>query len=160
MPFIDENLIEAVVDQLGASDAAFENKLNELKDKYPLRLGYLFAEDVEALTKEEQSWMLFVGTVIISACEQAYGGHLPMIEEKDLMELEENNWSAIQESKETGFNKRLDVFFQNTDQEDLLAFIEDSLADSEEEENIISKEGKEPMFIMLKTLVDSCTVES
>ena len=50
------------------------------------------------------------------------------------------------------FRERLDVFFQDYFQEDLLAFVEDSL--SEEEEEMVTKIGREPMFVALKTIID------
>lgn len=156
MDFVDEITIEEIVEKLGGSDIDFENQVEHLKEKYPLRLGYLFTEDTEAFTKEEQSLLLFLGTVIISACEEINQAPLPMIEEKDLMAFEELNWEKIQTSKETGFHNRIDSFFAGTSQEDLLAFIEDNLV--EDEDNIVTKEGREPIFILLKTLVDSCTL--
>ncbi|MCB0663338.1 MAG: hypothetical protein KDC24_11405 [Saprospiraceae bacterium] len=156
MDFVDETIIENIVEKLGASDANFEKQVEYLKGKYPLRLGYLFSEDTEAFTNEEQSLVLFLGTVIISACEEVAGGKLGMVEEKDLMSFEEENWEKIQSATGTGFNSRLDVFFKDTDQEDLLAFIEDNLVD--DEDNVITKEGREPIFILLKTMVDACTL--
>jgi hypothetical protein len=156
MDFVDEKTIEEVVERLGSSDNEFEQQVDYLKEKYPLRLGYLFAEDTEAFTREEQSLVLFLGTVIITACEIINGAPLPIIEEKDLMAFEELNWEKIQSATGNGFRNRLDPFFADTPQEDLLAFIEDNLV--EDEEDIVSNEGREPIFILLATLVDACTL--
>ena len=51
------------------------------------------------------------------------------------------------------------MFFENTQQEDLLAFIEDSLTPGEDddEEFPVTEEGAEAMFVMLKTVVDVLT---
>ena len=46
----------------------------------------------------------------------------------------------------------MDVFFENYQQEDLLAFVEDSLIDDEDE--IVTKVGREPMFVALKSIID------
>jgi len=51
------------------------------------------------------------------------------------------------------FRERLDEFFEETKQEDLLAFIEDALLD--DEESPVSKEGREPMFVTLKAVIDT-----
>ena len=59
----------------------------------------------------------------------------------------------INEVTSKQFRDRLNVFFEKTSQEDLLAFIEDSLL--EEEEELVTKVGREPMFIALKSIIDS-----
>jgi len=46
----------------------------------------------------------------------------------------------------------MDIFFKNYFQEDLLAFVEDSLI--EEEEGLVTKVGREPMFVALKSIID------
>jgi len=76
-----------------------------------------------------------------------------MITEEALSIAEETNWGKMQEVSAKKFRERLDVFFSSTSQEDLLAFIEDALLD--EEEGILSKEGREPIFIILKSIIDA-----
>ncbi|HMN89044.1 MAG TPA: hypothetical protein PKE68_03425 [Saprospiraceae bacterium] len=50
-------------------------------------------------------------------------------------------------------NDRLNVFFDQYLQEDLLAFIEEALAD-DDDDPIVTKEAREGMFVVLKTLTD------
>ena len=52
-----------------------------------------------------------------------------------ISDAEEANWTKLEEATGRTFRERLDVFFENTPQEDLLAFIEDSLTleDSDDE---------------------------
>ena len=40
-------------------------------------------------------------------------------------------------------------------QEDLLAFVEDNLV--EDEDSVVTKEGREPMFVALKSVIDVLT---
>jgi hypothetical protein len=54
--------------------------------------------------------------------------------------------------KSKPFQHKADVFFKDYPQEDLLAFVEDALADDEDSE--VTKEGREPMFVALKTIID------
>ncbi|MBK8490068.1 MAG: hypothetical protein IPL49_03955 [Saprospirales bacterium] len=84
---------------------------------------------------------------------------LDPIDQDELDEQEEVNWEILNEASSPRFQDRLDPFFDQTDQEDLLAFIEDSLVldDSEEDEWKLTKEGREPIFIGLKTMVDCLT---
>ena len=55
------------------------------------------------------------------------------------------------------FNNQ-NCFFENSSQEDLLAFIEDSLL--EEEEDLVTKVGREPMFIALKCEIQTNAFQS
>ena len=79
--------------------------------------------------------------------------NLPRTTAEDLGKIEEKNWQLINEVTSKQFRDRLNVFFENTPQEDLLAFVEDSLL--EEEEELVTKVGREPMFIALKSIIDS-----
>ena len=63
-------------------------------------------------------------------------------------------------SNAKNFRDRLNEFFEGSDQEDLLAFAEEAvLEDEDDPESIVTKEGKEPIFIALKTMVDVLTGE-
>ncbi|MFT5382917.1 MAG: hypothetical protein ACI81W_000313, partial [Saprospiraceae bacterium] len=62
-------------------------------------------------------------------------------------------WEKLSENQSKGFRDKLDVFFENTSQEDLLAFVEDALV-QDEEDDMISPEGREYVFITLKTIID------
>ena len=53
------------------------------------------------------------------------------------------------------FRDRMDIFFENYSQEDLLAFVEDNLV--EDEDSLVTKEGREPMFVALKSVIDILT---
>ena len=75
------------------------------------------------------------------------------INEKTLGEAEERNWTLLQSSKSNNFQERLNPFFENYPQEDLLAFVEDALAD-EEDDGLLTREGREPIFITLKSILD------
>ena len=50
----------------------------------------------------------------------------------------------------------MDVFFEDYAQEDMLAFVEDNLV--EDEDSTITKEGREPIFVALKSVIDVLTM--
>lgn len=77
-----------------------------------------------------------------------------MVTEEKLGEAEEKNWELMNEVTAKRFRDRLDRFFEQYPQEDLLAFIEDALADDEDGESIVSPESREPIFIALKSMID------
>ena len=58
------------------------------------------------------------------------------------------------------FRDRLDPFFENTQQEDLVAFAEDAVTeDLDDPESLVTKEGREPIFVALATMIDVLTKE-
>ena len=67
---------------------------------------------------------------------------------------EEKNWDLLNSVTSKKFRERMDVFFKDYFQEDLLAFVEDALTE-EEEELLVTKIGREPMFVALKSLIDA-----
>ena len=74
--------------------------------------------------------------VIFKSFNDAPGGFKEEIEE-----IEEQNWTLLNETKAKGFREKLDAFFEDYPQEDLLAFVEDALV--EDEDDFLTKEGKE-----------------
>ena len=150
MHFVDEMTIEKIVEKLGNNAAAVQNLIDNYSSTEPALLGYFFSEDTHAFTNPEREWMLFLLMVILESSK--VNSEKEVFSEKIILDTEEKNWTILQQSSGKTFRDRLDIFFDNYKQEDLLAFVEDSVTDTEDE--IISKEGREPMFIMLKTIID------
>ena len=147
---IRDRSIEAMAEKLGENPIVFQNILDKYAEGEPELLAYFFSEDAFAFTNPEREWMLYVLMVLLEST--------PMNEEhqyffeKDILNKEEKNWELLQKAKGKNFRDRLDIFFEGYTQEDLLAFVEDSVSDFEDEN--LTKEGREPMFIMLKTIID------
>ena len=93
--------------------------------------------------------------------EEASEEDLPIIDEEEIAEADEANWSLMESSKATDFHKRLDVFYEKSPEEDLMAFVEDALTGEAENEDgetfTLTPEGREPMFVALKTVIDVLT---
>ena len=155
MEFIKEELIEKTVAQLGENESAFAESLKELENEQPALLSYIISEDTHAFTNTEKEWLLFAAVVIFKTLQPLIQKER-MISEKEVLDSEEANWEMLQSTNSKSFRDRLTPFFEATKQEDLLAFIEDGLI-LEEEDDIISSEGREPLFIMLKTITDVLT---
>ena len=151
-PFVSENIIDQIAISLSASEEQYTLAVSELKDQQPIILSYILSENFNLLTQKEKDYLLYLTLVIWKAIQQVQAtGDLIPTEQID--ETEEANWALLNSSKARRFKERLDAFFDNTSQEDLLAFVEDSLVE-EEEEAFLTKEGKELLFIGLKTIID------
>ena len=152
MKFISEAIIDQVIDQLAETPDIYIQEIEILQAKYPVIIAYLFSESFRMLSQEEREFMLYLAMVILKSIEREQG-QLPAITEASLEGAEDQNWEQFQNAGGSTFRDKLNVFFENTPQEDLLAFLEDSL--EEDEEQPITKEGKELIFVSLKSIIDS-----
>ena len=155
MDFISENIIESVAEEIGASEENFRDALLEFNTEQPLLTAYIFSENFDLLTQAEKEYFLFLVLVIFFSVKNKRG-ELESIAAETIGKAEENNWTLLSEVKSKKFRERMDIFFEGYDQEDLLAFVEDSL--SEDEEEIVTKVGREPMFVALKSIIDCLCV--
>ena len=153
--FVSENMIDAVILELEEAD--FEQEVAIFGEKQPVLLGYVLSEDFELLTNEEREWLLYLVLVVWKATESVHGKIGPL--SKNALETaEEANWERLESVTAKRFRDRMTPFFDNYDQEDLLAFVEDSLTEDEEDtEAVVTKEGREPMFVALKSVIDVLT---
>jgi len=152
LAFVSEDHIDQVLEELGDDPNRQQEALESLRTAQPVILAYLFTENFNAFLKQEKEYLLYLLLVIWESVKKT-GATLATIDEDKLSEAEEANWDLLQQVESKRFRDRLDVFFKDTRQEDLLAFIEDSLLD--EEDGFVSKEGREPMFVILKSILDS-----
>ena len=145
--------IEAAVDWLETNDDNFENTLSQLKEKQPMVLAYLLSDHTHILTKPEREYLLFLAISLWKSLELAdKTDGMEAIDENIIGELEEIQWGMWAESRGKDFTSKLDVFFENTPQEELLAFVEDAL-EEEGNEDWLTPEGREAIFIFMVTLV-------
>lgn len=155
---VSEATIEKVLERFEQDAALYEEAAREFGVRQPELLQYLLKVPEGVLTPEEGEYLLYLAIIIWQSVYDSYGeGPKPSVKAIEI--AEEKNWE-MWESASGNFNRRLDDFFEKTDQEDLLAFVEDSLTLDEEDEESnppVTKEGAEPMFIALKTLIDLLT---
>ena len=160
MQMISENTIDRIIGQFEQAELDYESATEEFAKQQPAIMSFLFSEQDGVLTDNERNFMLYLAIVIWRSIEYIGPTH-PLIDPKKISEAEEANWEKMDKAKGSSFRDRLDIFFKNTSQEDLLAFIEDSLTLDEitddEADVVVTKEGVEPMFVMLKTVVDVLT---
>jgi len=146
---ISKNEIEKQIDFLENAD--FDVEIKKLQEIQPVIYSYLSGEHLEMLSEDEFKILLFDSLVIIKSFYTIY----PQIEQIDAEKLEmieSGNWASFDNSKPVSFRDKLDEFFHDYPQLELLAFVEDSLAD--DTEMPISSPGKEILFVSLKSLID------
>jgi hypothetical protein len=154
--FVSEDIIDEAVLELEAAD--FEQEVAIMGEKQPALLGYVLSEDFELLTNDERDWLLYLVLVLWKACEKVYE-EIPPLSKNALETADEANWERLENVTAKRFRDRMTTFFEGYKQEDLLAFVEDNLTEDEEDtENVVTKEGREPMFVALKSVIDALTI--
>jgi len=156
MQTVSEAIIDREAERVAAEEDAHLGFVEQLEEAQPDLLAYLFSDSFEAFTEAEQQYFLYLAQVIWEAVMAVREDSAPVIEADQIGKLEEANWAVIGEVKSKKFQERIDPFFEKTEQEDLLAFIEDALAPDEEAE-LVTPEGREAMFVSLKTVLDCLT---
>ncbi|WP_020568449.1 hypothetical protein [Neolewinella persica] len=150
---IKESTIERVIERLEAGEDDFALEIQDFAHAQPHLTAYLTNEENESFNDSERTLLLFGAiTIYQSVCDEMTEPSLAS--EAMIGQAEEENYALM--PAKGSFRDRLTPFFEDSDEEELLAFIEDLLV-AEEGEDPISKEAREPMFIALKTVVDVLT---
>lgn len=154
---VTEHIIEEALSWIHSSSGDYESAVKTFGQEQPAILSALFTDDFDLFTQEEKDFALFLAMVIWKSITSAVGSPAEVSADR-FGEVEENNWELLQTTTGKSFRDRMNVFFEQTEEEDLLAFIEDSLTPGDEEEFTLTAEGREPLFVFLKSVVDSMLV--
>ncbi|NJB87317.1 hypothetical protein GGR26_003097 [Lewinella marina] len=152
---ISEAAINRTLDRLESGDEAYEQQIQDFAESQPELMEYLTNEDVEAFTEGERELLLFAALVIFQSIDDEQSG-LPEVTGDAIATAEERNYEIMAGSKGATLRDRFTPFFEQSEEEELLAFVED-LTLSEEEGDAISPEAREPFFVTLKTVIDTLT---
>ncbi len=153
---IKQEAIEAIMLRLQSTPDLFSSLLDGLEKDQPAIINWIFSESFDILSQEEKQYFLFLSLVIIVAISE----EMPIEESigpKVIEETEEQNWEVFTSQSSKEFREKVNAFFDQYPQEDLLAFVEDAL-EMEHEDQVVSNIGRPPMFIALKTLIDVLAV--
>ena len=149
---IQEHTIERVLERLESGRDDQETEIRDFAAAQPYLMEYLTHEDTGAFTSEEQELLIFAALVIRRSAD-AEGRERRPVRPDDITLAEEANYGIAAAAPRGDFRERLTPFFAASPEEELLAFVEDLAADEE----VISREAREPFFITLKTVVDVIT---
>lgn len=160
---VSESTIDKILEKFESDNLNYEGMVQEFATDQPAIFSYLIGDNEGVFSQEEEDFLLYLALVIYKSAEEASDDELPLIEQDDITEAEEANWSLMESSKSTDFHKQLDIFYETSPQEDLMAFVEDAITGEAENEDgeafTLTPEGREPMFVMLKTVIDVLTRE-
>ena len=99
-------------------------------------LQYLRTDGFDLLTDDERDYLLYLALVVYRAfAAESPEAEPPVVSGEDLESLDERAWTWMEAGANQPLHKRLDAFFDNVDQEELLAFAEDSLIDPDRDDD-------------------------
>jgi hypothetical protein len=156
MNFVSETAIDKVIDDLDKlNEDQYEQRMEDFAAAQPVVIAYLFNEEnTHLLTEDEKGFLHYICLICWVAFERE-NGPCPAIGEEQLGEAEEANYAVLENSTQKAFRKRVDPFFEGYPQEDLLAFVEEAvLEDEDDPDAIVTKEGREAVFVAAKTVLD------
>lgn len=160
MKYINDELLDSIIEELDTTEEDFDKMMEDFDKKQPVIVSYINSESASVLTEEENDYLQYLALTMYRTVAYSAKVALPQITEKALDDAEEQNWQLWEAAKGADFNEKLDSFFEDHPQEDLLAFIEDAISeedpdDPEDDVDFITVEGRIPMFIILKSIVDA-----
>jgi len=157
---IPDSAIDAVLDEL---DDYEEDRYAETADAFAQAQPYVFAyltneENFHLLTEEERGYVEYLSLVVWMTITRVHGS-IPVVDVEQIGQAEERNYELLETAPAHRFEERIETFFDHTDQPALLRFaIEAVTEDDEEEENlVITPEGRETGFVAVKTVIDVLT---
>jgi hypothetical protein len=151
---ITEEQIEKVLDRMEDSEVTIPEIVKELSQQHPVLHAYITSPQFdEILSQTEREYFHFLVVSLYMIIKEYYPQCLQTpLEEEEIGAKEEELWEKWEKQGNKDFNAKLDPFFEETEEEDLLALIEDALMETEDD--LITPSGREPVFIALKTLMD------
>ena len=160
MMYTEDMIDEVLLRYEGHGEEEYAEQLEAFSETQPIIFAYLMSDNFKILTQAEREFQLYLALIVWETIEDNGTEPLPIVEEDAIGAQEEVNWELLSASSAKMFKAKLDVFFDQTKQEDLLAYVEDALiVDAEDRKHsIVTKEGREVIFITLKTIVDLLTV--
>lgn len=151
MVTIPESIINDIIDQY-QDEVKYLTDLKHLSSEQPDLIAFIDQENYSLLTNDEIALLEYLTLVI-------YFSSMKMIEKtiqiqgKSLEAAEEDNWNTFNEITAKSFFNKLDSFFKDYPQEDLLALVEDSI--QQDEDNIVTPVGREIIFVACKSIIDT-----
>lgn len=135
-----------------------EKLLDVFGNDQPVYFNYIMRKEFELLGDDAHELLLFNAMTLWYIIKQTFGT-VKSLESEGLDEKQDANWSALEELpplKSQDFEDYVEPLIADHPQDELLYFILDTFQEEEEEEEfVLDKESKVPIFIALKTFIDA-----
>lgn len=151
MKINEQHIEEAVLrvqDHPDSPDVRFEKH----GESFPALTSFLFSDDLDMLTDDEKSLMMFVGDVIFNAWTNVTQKE----QNCSVEDVEEVLGHVVEKWEEaSAMGDKMDKMFEEEEEIELMCLVEDLTSDEEE----ISFTGKTAVVITLKTIIQCLQLE-
>lgn len=147
---VNEKQIDTAISFFEASPDHFVTEVGHYVERFPNIMQYMYSDNFGVLDDNERELFEYLTLVLVKAALIATEGAVADPDPDTISEMEEQHWSLIQAKSQGGFREKLTPFFDQYDEEDALAFIEDSIID--DDDFSLVKEIKELFFVGLSTM--------
>lgn len=154
MQFISEDIIDNSVAKMDQDPEENDRLIALFAEEQHHYFSFISGDNFKMLTSEEFDLLLFMSVVIWQSIKTSVGS-MDLIDGSEIESCEEANWELQNSSKSKKFSVLVDQFFEDYPQEDLLAFVEDSLQHDPDQDIKITQVGKELIFISCKSFIDA-----
>lgn len=151
MIFISESIIQEILTAYEDTNV-LESDFQILAAEQPIILGFVSKENTALLTENENALLEFLSLVIYQAVKKGTVS-IPVIDPESLEEQDELSWTLWNNYISKNIKTAFDHLFESTHQEDLLALVEDTL--QQDEDQVISSVGREIIAVSCFTLIET-----
>lgn len=149
MNFVGEQIIDSIAENFSSQTEDITAFVKDIAEDQPFLAAFLSQENFKLLTEDEYTYLWYLVAIIYLATAEV--NTLPVIDEDTFGNVEENHWDRFESTNSKNFREKLTPFFDDTFQEDLYAFLEDSLED--DEDTPVTGVGREIIFIAASTVI-------
>ena len=122
------------------NETEVERAMVAFATEQPAFLQYLRTEAFDLLSQDERDYLQYLVLVLAEAVRD-HTGAVPALRAERLEHLDELCWGWMQDGVNKPMRERLDVFFEHIDEEEMLAFAEDSLVDPDRDDAADNSDG-------------------
>jgi len=151
MLIISESIIQEILNAYEETKI-LESDFQMLAVEQPIILSFISKENTELLTENEIALLEFLCLVIYQAVKKGTG-KTPVVDLESLEEQDEVSWTLWNNHISKNIKSAFDHLFEATHQEDLLALVEDTL--QQDEDNDITSVGREIIAVSCFSLIET-----
>ncbi|MBK9109659.1 MAG: hypothetical protein IPM92_15120 [Saprospiraceae bacterium] len=145
---INTQQLDACVLKFQNQEKEIDKLLDELQTDQALLMDVLVGSHAELLTEEELDYLLFLFLVLYGTFKQQIS--LPVFSEDEVIKAEEFSWKYINEQND--YDKLVEIFYAEIPNQDVMEFIDLSIAPDDENEIKITPPGRLIMLAVLTAL--------
>ena len=153
LKYISDEIIERVIEAYESDDDKFFADQDALTNEQAAIDALFTDESLDLLNDDEFELLWFIATVIYTSMKEV-NKTMPHADPEKVIAYDEKNWEVF-ENAQGSFREKITSFYEEYEQEDLLAFVEDCLDTDDEDDDVdITSTGRELIFISCKTMID------